>query len=81
LLYAGVRVGKDGLEVKMHDQLRALDAVARHIGMFPSKVELTGKDGGPVRHQNVPTDLSNLSDDELAHLEAIAAKLGHPAGP
>lgn len=34
LLYAGVKLGKDGLEVKMHDQLRALDSVAKHLGMF-----------------------------------------------
>ncbi|WP_318833690.1 terminase small subunit [Burkholderia cepacia] len=81
LLYAGVKSGKDGLELKMHDQMKALEAVARHIGMFPTKVELTGKDGGPVKHQNMPPDLSNLSDDELANLEAIAAKLGQSAGP
>lgn len=40
-LYAGVKVGKDGLEVKMHDQLAALDKVARHLGMFKDKLDLT----------------------------------------
>ncbi|AOZ48832.1 terminase small subunit [Chromobacterium vaccinii] len=34
LLYAGVKQGKDGLELKMHDQLAALNKVAEHIGLF-----------------------------------------------
>lgn len=66
---------------KIADKLSALQAAMRHLGMFKDKVELTGKDGGPVQHQNVPPDLSNLSDDELANLEAIAAKLGGNPGP
>lgn len=80
-LYAGVKLGKDGLEVRMRDQDAALANIAKHLGMFPSKVELTGKNGGPVQHQAVAPDLSNLSDDELANLEAIAAKLGRAAQP
>ena len=40
-LYAGVKVGKDGLQVMMHDQLAALDKVARHLGMFKDKLDLT----------------------------------------
>ncbi|WP_248769074.1 terminase small subunit [Pseudomonas sp. MWU12-2345] len=37
-LYAGVKQTKDGgFEVKMHDQLAALDKVARHLGMFSDK--------------------------------------------
>lgn len=47
-LYAGVQLGKDGIRVNMRDQDEALTNIARHLGMFPSKVELTGKDGGPV---------------------------------
>ena len=44
-------------------------------------VELTGRGGAPVQHQNLSPDLSNLSDDELSNLEAIAAKLGQSAKP
>jgi phage terminase small subunit len=37
-LYAGVKQTKDGgFEVKMHDQLTALDKVAKHLGMFSDK--------------------------------------------
>ena len=39
-LYAGVKVGKDGLEIKVHDQLAALNAVGRHLGFFNDKLEV-----------------------------------------
>lgn len=50
-LYAGVKLGRDGIQVLMRDQDSALVNIARHLGMFPSKVEVTGKDGGPLEHQ------------------------------
>ncbi|HEX7854457.1 MAG TPA: terminase small subunit [Sphingobium sp.] len=40
LLYAGVKSGKDGLEVKLRDQEKALDNVARHLGMFNDKLDV-----------------------------------------
>lgn len=40
LLYAGMKEGKEGIELKTHDQMKALDSVARHIGMFKEKVEI-----------------------------------------
>ncbi len=48
LLYAGVKDGRDGMEVKTHDQVAAMRDVAKLLGFFKDKVELTGKDGGPV---------------------------------
>lgn len=39
-LYAGVKVTKEGLEVKMHDQMNALIQVGRHLGMFTDKTEI-----------------------------------------
>jgi phage terminase small subunit len=52
-LYAGVKQTKEGLEVKLHDQVAALRDVARHLGMFKEKVEHTGKDGGPIQSESV----------------------------
>lgn len=50
MLYAGAKVGRDGLEIKTHDQMRALELVGKHIGMFKDKVEHSGeiKNTGPV---------------------------------
>ncbi|WP_110930667.1 terminase small subunit [Paenibacillus bouchesdurhonensis] len=42
-LYAGAKSTAAGLEIKMHDQDKALDNIARHLGMFKdeSKIDLT----------------------------------------
>lgn len=42
-IYAGVKIGKDGLQVLMHDQPAALVNVARHLGMFKERVEHSGE--------------------------------------
>lgn len=34
LLYAGMKEGKDGIEVKMHDKMKAQDMLFRHKGLF-----------------------------------------------
>lgn len=36
-LYAGVKVTKDGIEVKMHDQAAALVNLGKHLGLFDEK--------------------------------------------
>ena len=65
---------------KVADKNTALTNAMRHLGMLRDKVELTGKDGGPVQHQRVAADLSGLTDDELDALERIAAKLAGDQG-
>lgn len=48
LLYAGIKQTQAGIEIKMRDQDKALENVARHLGMFKDKLELTGAEGGPI---------------------------------
>jgi phage terminase small subunit len=45
---AEVAQTRDGIRVKFHDKLAALDKIGKHLGMFSERVELTGKDGGPI---------------------------------
>lgn len=66
--------------LKLSPKTPSLDLLARHLGMFTTKVEVTGKDGGPVQHQHAPADLSDLSDEDLDALERITAKLGGDQG-
>lgn len=47
-LYAGVKVTKEGFEVKMQDQGKALENVARHLGMFNDKLTLKGDAENPI---------------------------------
>lgn len=49
------------MRLRLHDKVRALDALSKHLGMMVERVEVTGADGGPIEHR----DLSAMSDDEL----------------
>lgn len=40
LLYAGVKQTQAGIEIKMHDQAKAWENVARHLGMFKDRLEI-----------------------------------------
>lgn len=51
---------------KITDKKGALDSIAKHLGMFVDRTEITGKDGGPLQVSRI----SDLSDDELAKLVA-----------
>lgn len=42
-LYAGVKMTAAGLEIKMHDQDKALENIARHLGMFKDNVVHSGE--------------------------------------
>jgi hypothetical protein len=49
-LYDGAKVGRDGLEIKTLDRMKALELVGKHLGLFKEKVEHSGKieNTGPV---------------------------------
>ena len=70
-----IKQAKDGsISFKLHDKKGALDSIAKHLGMFAERVELTGKDGGPIQ---TAVDLSGLTIEELrnlANLDADAKK-------
>lgn len=73
-LYAGVKITKDGLEVKMHSKLDALEKVFKHLGLYAAdkKLEVTGANGGPIQTQA----LHAMTDLELL---AVAQKGARPA--
>ncbi len=39
---AGIKQGKNGIEVKLNDKLKAAELLGRHLGMFKDKVEVSG---------------------------------------
>lgn len=44
-LYAGAKTTASGLEIKFRDQDKALDSIARHLGMYKDSVKLEGELG------------------------------------
>lgn len=72
-VYNGVQMGKDGLKVLILDRDKALENVARHLGMFKDRVEHSGPNGGPIPVKSSTSEaLKNLTDEQIAQLEAIA---------
>lgn len=59
-LFAGVKVTKDGIEVKMRDQDKARDNLAKYLGLLVERRELTGKDGEAL----MPTSIIVCGPDE-----------------
>lgn len=39
---AGIKEGRNGIEVKLNDKEKALELLGRHLGMFKDKMELSG---------------------------------------
>lgn len=37
-----------GVKIKLYNKHSALESIGKHLGMFREKVEVTGKDGGPI---------------------------------
>lgn len=58
-------------KVKLWDKGKALEMLGRHLKLWIDKVEHSGPNGGPIQTRDDGVDLSTLTDDELAQLEAI----------
>ena len=64
MLFDGVKQTKDGFEIKVQSREKALEQVARHLGMFKDKVELSGPNGGPMQITRI--ELVPLTRDDDA---------------
>lgn len=70
-------VDKDGVtRIKLHDKGRPLDALAKYKRLAPDRVEVTGKDGGPI-------EVDNARERNLALIKSVASRTtgGPAAGP
>jgi phage terminase small subunit len=63
------------IKFKLNDKRAALVDIGKHLGMFRDKVELTGKDGGPIQTE----DMSDLSDTEIGRRIAFLLTKGAKA--
>jgi len=64
------------VKFKLYDKRAALVDIGKHLGAFTQKVELTGKDGGPIETKEV-----EMSELELARRIAFALEQGARAAP
>ena len=60
--------------MRFWDKLRALELLGKHLGLFTDKLELTGRDSGPVR-----VEMTQKQSDEFdAYLATLRAGLRAP---
>jgi phage terminase small subunit len=60
-------------EVRFWDKNKALELLGKHLKLFVERMEHTGKDGGPIKTEAQPFDLSRLNDEQLRQYRAIVA--------
>lgn len=62
-----------GVKIKLSNKQTALEAIGKHLGMFREKVEISGKDGGPVQVEanldSLRTKLNSIV--ERAQVQAV----------
>lgn len=64
-LYEGVKQKKDGsFEFKLADKSKARELIGRHLGMLTEKIEISGRDGGPVQFEAMLERLYGDKSDE-----------------
>lgn len=59
--------------LKLSPKTPSLELLARHLGMFRDKVELSGPGGGPIRTEG-KLDFSDLSAEEREQLRSILSR-------
>ena len=63
-LYSGVKVTKDGMEMKLRSQDKAIELLGRHLGMWKDKAEISGPNGGPIPTSLTVTFLKPVGDGD-----------------
>lgn len=59
---ASIKQGANGIEIKLHDKVKDLEDIGRHLGMFKDKLEVSGNINNP--YEGLTTDdLKKLIND------------------
>lgn len=61
------------LKFKLHDKKGALEAIAKHLGMFVERKEVTGKDGGPIELTAMTAEQRQKRIQELLAKRGVSA--------
>ena len=71
-LYAGAERTRNGIKITMRDQDKAVENLARYLGMMVDRKEISGPGGGPVPVAGLTAD--DFTDAQLASMLAGRAK-------
>lgn len=62
---------KEGVKIKLHNKLQALDSLAKFMGLYKEKVEVTGKDGGAIKIESPIESINQKLDQMFANKQAL----------
>lgn len=68
---AGIKQGKNGIEVKLHDKVRALEMLGRHLGLFENKDTPAGVENN-LFAAIVSTSGEEVDTDDIPEIEQEA---------
>lgn len=71
-LYAGAERTRNGIKITMRDQDKAVENLARYLGLMVDRKEISGPNGGPVPVAGLSAD--DFTDEQLASMLAGRAK-------
>lgn len=60
---AGIKQGKNGIELKLNDKTRALELLGKHLGMFTDNIQVNGSLNNPFEGLTTE-ELKKLVDDD-----------------
>ena len=60
---AGIKQGRNGIELKQNDKTRALELLGKHLGMFTDNVQVNGNLNNPFEGMTTE-ELKKLVDDD-----------------
>lgn len=60
---AEIKEGNYGISIKLHDKLKALELIGRHLGMFKDKLEVTADINNPFEGLTTEELKSLINDD------------------
>lgn len=60
---AGIKQGRNGIELKLNDKTRALELLGKHLGMFTDNVQVNGNLNNPFEGMTTE-ELKKLVDDD-----------------
>jgi len=71
---------RDGEAFNAQAALRGLELLAKHLGMFVDKTEITGRDGEAIKYEKIEKDANDL-ESRITDLAARARKAGLASVP